>query len=84
MVTASATQTVDLGFISQIESYQKTLKNGIQSFSAWRSANKDSVEDKPTSLLVVSLGRTLNGTPQSLRGRQVVGQSSMPVVVAPV
>ena len=28
--------------------------------------NKDSVENKPASLLVVSLGKTLNGMPPSL------------------
>ena len=38
MVRASASQSIDLGFISQVESYQKTLKNGIHSFPAWRSA----------------------------------------------
>ena len=36
-VRASAAQSVDLGFISQVESYQKTLKNGIHSFPAWHS-----------------------------------------------
>ena len=35
---ASASQSVDLGFIPLVESYQKTLKNGIYSFPAWRSA----------------------------------------------
>ena len=35
---ASASQSVDLGFIPLVESYQKTLKNGIHSFPAWRSA----------------------------------------------
>ena len=40
VVRASASQSVDLGFISQVESYQKTLKNGIHSFPAWRSAHK--------------------------------------------
>ena len=35
---ASALQSVDLGFITLVESYQKTLKNGICSFPAWRSA----------------------------------------------
>ena len=34
------------------------------------------------SLLVVSLGKALNGTPPSLCGRQTVGPSSLPVVVA--
>ena len=37
---ASASQSVDLGFTSLVESYQKTLKNGIHSFPAWRSAHK--------------------------------------------
>ena len=40
VVGASASQSVDLGFISLVESYQKTLKNGIHSFPAGRSANK--------------------------------------------
>ena len=81
---ASASQSVDLGFISQVESYQKTLKNGIHSFPAWRSENRDSVENKLANLLVVSLGKALNGTPPSLCDRQLVGPSSLPVVVAPV
>ena len=38
VVRASASQSVDLGFISLVESYRKTLKNGIYSFPAWRSA----------------------------------------------
>ena len=40
VVRASASQSVDLGFISLVESYQNTLKNGIHSFPAGRSANK--------------------------------------------
>ena len=40
VVRASASQSVDLGFISLVGSYQKTLKNGIHSFPAWRSAHK--------------------------------------------
>ena len=40
VVRAYASQSVDLGFISLVESYQKTLKNGIHSFPAWRSAHK--------------------------------------------
>ena len=35
---ASALRSVDLGFIPLVESYQKTLKNGICSFPAWCSA----------------------------------------------
>ena len=38
VVRASASQSVDLGFIPLVESYQKTLKNGIYSFPAWCSA----------------------------------------------
>ena len=38
VVRASASESVDLGFIPLVESYQKTLKNGIYSFPAWRSA----------------------------------------------
>ena len=85
VVRASASQSVDLGFNPQVESYQKTLKNGTYCFPAWRSANRDSVENKLASLLVLSLGKTLNdGMPPSLCGRQVVEPSSLLVVVAPV
>ena len=35
VVGASASQSVDLGFIPLVESYQRTLKNGIRSFPAW-------------------------------------------------
>ena len=38
VVIAFASQSVDLGFIPLVESYRKTLKNGIHSFHAWRSA----------------------------------------------
>ena len=38
MVRASASQSVDLGFILLVESYQKFFKNGIYSFPAWRLA----------------------------------------------
>ena len=34
VVRASALQSVDLGFIPLVGSYQKTLKNGIHSFPA--------------------------------------------------
>ena len=38
VVRTSASQSVDLEFIPHVESYQKTFKNGIYSFPAWRSA----------------------------------------------
>ena len=72
VVRLSTSQSVDLEFIPYVESYQKTLKNGIHSFPAWRSAEKrDNVENKPASLLVVSLGKAVNGTPPPLCCRQV-------------
>ena len=47
VVRASASQSVDLGFIPYVESYQKTLKTGIHSFPALAlSMKKDSVENK--------------------------------------
>ena len=81
VVRVSALLSVDVRFIPQIVSYQRTLKNGIHSFPAWCSAQRDSVENKPASLLVVFLGKTLNGMPPSSCGRQVVGPSSLPVKV---
>ena len=38
VVRVSASQSVDLGFIPLVKSYQKTLKNGIHSFPAWHLA----------------------------------------------
>ena len=38
--------------------------------------NRGSMEDKPASLLVVSLGKALNGMPPSLCGGQMVGPCS--------
>ena len=38
VVRASASQSVDLRFNPLVESYQKTFKNGIHSFAAWRGA----------------------------------------------
>ena len=82
VVRASIAQSVDLGFVPKVESYQKTVKNDIHSFSAWRSAHGNSVENKPASLLFVSLGNALNGMPPSSCGRQTMGPGSLPVAVA--
>ena len=38
---ASASRSIDLEFIPLVESYQKTLKNGIHSFPAWRLAFRE-------------------------------------------
>ena len=71
VVKASASQSVDLGFISLVESYQKTLKTGIHSFPAWHSAFRKIVENKPANSLVEFLGNALNGTLPPFCGRQV-------------
>ena len=71
VVTASASQSVDLGFISQVELYKKTLKMIFTAFLHGAQHKRDSVENKPTSSLDVSLGKRLNAMPPSLCGRQV-------------
>ena len=38
VVRVPPSQSVDLGFISQVELNKKLLKNGIHSLSAWRLA----------------------------------------------
>ena len=53
VVRAFASQSVDLGFIFQVESNQKTLKNGIQSLPVLRSTHKEWYGNKPASLTVV-------------------------------
>ena len=64
MVRASASQSVDLGFIPLVESYQRTLKNDIHSFPAWRSALNGGCGEQAGKSLAVSLGKALNGTPR--------------------
>ena len=63
VVRVSASQSVDLGFIPLVESYQKTSKMvSIASLlGAWHLWKV--VENKPASSLVVSLGKALNETP---------------------
>ena len=71
VVRAFALQSVALRFNPLVESYQRTLKNGIHSFPAWRTAFKRGCREQAGKLAVVSLGKALNGTPPSLCGRQV-------------
>ena len=78
MIRASASQSVDLGFIPLVESYQKTLKMAsIASLLGARHLS-EVVENKPASLLVVFLGKALNGTPPPLCGRQVTRKWQLP------
>ena len=73
MVRALASQLIDLGFITLVESYRKTLKNGIYSLPAWSSAFMGGCGEQA----VLSLGKALNGTP-TLCGRQVTGKWQLP------
>ena len=68
VVRASASHSVDLGFIPLVESYLKTLKNAIYCFPAWHL--REVVENKPANLLVVSMGKAQRGAPPLCR-RQV-------------
>ena len=52
VVRAFATQSVDPGFNPLVESYQKTLKNSIHSFPAWRSAFRGCGEQAGKLLLL--------------------------------
>ena len=63
MVRVSTLPLVDLGFIPPVESYQKIFKNGIYGSLLGTRNLCEVVENKPASLLLVSLGKTLNRTP---------------------
>ena len=54
---ASASQSVDLGFIPLVESYEKTLKNGIYSFPAWHSAFRGGCGEQAGKLACCVLGQ---------------------------
>ena len=57
VVRASTSQSVDLGFIPLVESYQKTLKNGIHSFPAWRSAFSGGCKEQACKFASCVLGQ---------------------------
>ena len=57
MVRAFALQSVDLGFNPLVESYQKTLKNGIYSFLAWRSAFRGDCGEQASKFACCVLGQ---------------------------
>ena len=68
----SASEAVDTGLISS-RVKPMTLKLVFTAFLFDVQHQRDSVENKPASLLVVPLGRALNGIPPSWCGRQVAG-----------
>ena len=70
MVRAFTLQSIDLGFISVAKYYQKTLKMVFTASLPGFQHKRDSVEMKSARLLVVVLlGKTLNGMPPSLCSR---------------
>ena len=73
VVRASASQSVDLGFISLSRVIPNDFKKWYSQLQclALSIKKRDGVESKLASLLVVSLGKALNGTPPSLCGKQV-------------
>ena len=72
MVRASTSQSLDLGFIPLVESYQKTLKDDIHSFPAWLSAFRGGCGKQADKFTCYVLGQgTFNGMPPPLCGRQV-------------
>ena len=52
-------EVIRLGFTSPSRVILKTLENGIHSFPTWHSALRDSVENKPASLLSCPWSRHL-------------------------
>ena len=58
MVKASSSQSVDIEFVPLIESYQKTLKNSIHSFPAWRSAFREVCGEQAGKLACCVLGQS--------------------------
>ena len=74
VVRVSATRAVDSGLIpSRVKSM--TLKLLFTASLLNAQHERDSVENKPASLLVVPLGKALNGIPPSWCGRQMAGNS---------
>ena len=57
MVRASASQSVDMDFNPLVESYQKTLKYGIHSLPAWRSAFRGGCGEQPGMFACCVLGQ---------------------------
>ena len=57
VVRAYASQSVDLELIPLVESYQKTLKNGIYSFPAWRSAFRGGCGEQASKFVCCVLGQ---------------------------
>ena len=74
VVKASASRAVDLGLIlSRVK--PMTLKLVFTASLLDVQHLRDSVENKPASLVVVPLGKALSGIPPSRCGEQMAGNS---------
>ena len=83
LMKASVSQSVDLGFTSPSRVIpKKVFKMAFTAFLVGAQHKRDGEEKTPASLLAASLGKALNEMPPSLCCRQMVGPSSLPVVVA--
>ena len=71
----SASQSVDLGSIPL--SIDAEIQNAIHSFLVGVQHQRDSVEKKPASLFIVSLGKALSEIPLSSCGKQVYEPSAL-------
>ena len=71
VVRASVSQSVDLGFIPLVKSYRKTLKNGIYSFPAGRSAFMGGCGEQAGKFDCCFLGQGTQRDAPPLCGRQV-------------
>ena len=68
VIRASASQSVDLGFIPLVESYQKTSKNDIHSFPAWRLAFRGDCGEEAGKFACCVLGQgTQRNAPAFMR-----------------
>ena len=79
---ATALQSIDLESIP-IWSHTEDFKIGVHSFLLGAEREKDKVEKKPaSSLVVVPLSKAFNGIPPPSYGREVSGPSSQLVTVS--
>ena len=78
VVRASALQSVDLGFIPLVESYQNILKNVIYSLPAWRSAFMGSCGQQAGKFTCCVLGQGIQRDAPPLCGRQVTRKWQLP------
>ena len=72
VVRASASKSIDLDSFSNSIHTKRLLKMVFTPSLLDAQYERDDVEDKPTSLLVVSLGKIVNVMPLFICGGQVV------------